>query len=190
MLRRARQHSMPMGRGNSSTSPHAWVAAAGGRACGMFWYRRQWSDSVDPGKASPPMAIPAGARAAGWLRNVCRQQHRRVALTSATQAPPAGSGCTLTLVNAVRGAGHDVVHLVAHAAAFGHKAHGARAVQLAGDDVVQRTGGITDLESTRLARTGTAGQRTNGCEPQAAPGAIGGCCLGACVAANEAVQAW
>mmetsp|Transcript_43613 Transcript_43613/g.130766 ORF Transcript_43613/g.130766 Transcript_43613/m.130766 type:complete len:292 (+) Transcript_43613:1025-1900(+) len=27
--------------------------------CGMFWKRRQWSDNVDPGNVSPPMAMPS-----------------------------------------------------------------------------------------------------------------------------------
>lgn len=50
--RQARQLTAPAG---SSKSASKAVALA----CGMFWKRRQWSDSVDPGKLSPPMAMPS-----------------------------------------------------------------------------------------------------------------------------------
>jgi hypothetical protein len=63
-----------------------------------------------------------------------------------------------TFVEAVGDAREDVVHLVRHPAALGHKADRARPVQLARHDVLQRARGVADAEGARLrARVALAG---------------------------------
>lgn len=69
-----------------------------------------------------------------------------------TRGPPSCTPppCPFTLVDAICCARYDIVHLVGHAAALGHKPHAAGAVQLAGDNVVQRARSVANLEGARL----------------------------------------
>jgi hypothetical protein len=68
------------------------------------------------------------------------------------QAPENFEHKTLTLIEAVSCARQHVVHLIRHAATLADKADRAGPVQLAGDDVVQGSGCVADLEGTSLAR--------------------------------------
>ena len=56
----------------------------------------------------------------------------------------------LAFVKSICSPGQNIVHLVGHAARLGYKAHRARAVQLAGNDVFQSACCVADSESASL----------------------------------------
>lgn len=133
--------------GTAGSGPTAWIP-------GMR--RRRWPRLRGRGRAV------SGGRGAGHVGRggalPAAPQHSAPAPqalpTRSPPAQPAGMHPPMhppTLIDAVCGAGHHIVHLVRHAPALGDKAHGAGAVQLAG----LRRGAAR----RRSARRG-AGQRT------------------------------